>query len=103
MLIVLINLAIFVLLMLVLGKLSGRGQSLSRRVLTGLVFGVGAGFAMQVLYDADTIQRTLEWVNVVGGGYVRLLQMIVIPWCWCPFSVPYRDCITPLPSARSAC
>ncbi|OXY82306.1 L-cystine transporter [Oceanimonas doudoroffii] len=79
MLIVLINLAIFVLLMLVLGKLSGRGQSLSRRVLTGLVFGVGAGFAMQVLYDADTIQRTLEWVNVVGGGYVRLLQMIVIP------------------------
>ncbi|WP_107852955.1 L-cystine transporter [Oceanimonas marisflavi] len=79
MLTVLANLAIFVLLMLVLARLSRRGQSLSRQVLTGLVFGVAAGFAMQVLYGADTIARTLEWVNVVGGGYVRLLQMIVIP------------------------
>lgn len=79
MLTVLVNLAIFVLLMLVLGKLARRGQSLSRQVLTGLVFGVAAGFAMQLFYSADTIARTLEWVNVVGGGYVRLLQMIVIP------------------------
>ncbi|MCC4262994.1 L-cystine transporter [Oceanimonas baumannii] len=79
MLTVLVNLAIFVLLMLVLGKLARRGQSLSRQVLTGLVFGVAAGFAMQLFYSTDTIARTLEWVNVVGGGYVRLLQMIVIP------------------------
>ncbi|MDP5291032.1 L-cystine transporter [Oceanimonas sp. CHS3-5] len=79
MLTVLVNLTIFVLLMLVLGKLARGGQSLSRQVLTGLVFGVAAGFAMQLLYGADTIGRTLEWVNVVGGGYVRLLQMIVIP------------------------
>ncbi|WMC11859.1 L-cystine transporter [Oceanimonas pelagia] len=79
MLTMLVNLTIFVLLMLVLGRLARRGQSLSRQVLTGLVFGVAAGFAMQLLYDAGTIARTLEWVNVVGGGYVRLLQMIVIP------------------------
>ncbi|WP_346351964.1 L-cystine transporter [Oceanimonas sp. AH20CE76] len=79
MLTLLVNLTIFVLLMLVLGKLARRGQSLSRQVLTGLVFGVAAGFAMQLLYSADTITRTLEWVNVVGAGYVRLLQMIVIP------------------------
>ncbi|WP_116472377.1 L-cystine transporter [Zobellella maritima] len=79
MLILLLNLAIFVALMLLLGRLSGQGLTLSRQVLTGLLFGVAAGFTMQLLYNAETIARTLEWVNVVGSGYVRLLQMIVIP------------------------
>lgn len=79
MLLVLVNLAIFVVLMVLLSRLAGRGQSLSRQVLTGLLFGVALGFIMQSLYDANTIARTLEWVNMVGSGYVRLLQMIVIP------------------------
>lgn len=79
MLLVLLNLAVFFTLILLLGKFARSGQSLSRQVLSGLVLGVAAGFIMQVLYDATTIARTLEWVNMVGSGYVRLLQMIVIP------------------------
>lgn len=79
MLLVLLNLAVFFILILLLGKFARSGQSLSRQVLSGLVLGVLAGFIMQVFYDATTIARTLEWVNMVGSGYVRLLQMIVIP------------------------
>lgn len=79
MLLVLFNLAVFLLLMLLLGKLARSGQSLSRQVLTGLVFGIAAGFIMQAFYDAAIIADTLEWVNMVGSGYVRLLKMIVIP------------------------
>lgn len=79
MLILLLNLAVFVALMLFLSRLSGKGLTLSRQVLTGLMFGVGAGFALQLSYDAATITSTLEWVNIVGSGYVSLLQMIVIP------------------------
>ncbi|GAA3536166.1 L-cystine transporter [Zobellella aerophila] len=79
MLVLLLNLAFFVAFMLLLGRLSSQGLTLSRQVLTGLLFGVAAGFTMQLFYDVTTIARTLEWVNVVGSGYVRLLQMIVIP------------------------
>ena len=58
-----------------------KGASLGRQVLVGLVIGVGFGALLQALYgyDAPVVARTLEWLNIVGGGYVRLLQMIVMP------------------------
>ncbi|WP_027348818.1 L-cystine transporter [Halotalea alkalilenta] len=78
---VLPHLAVFLLAMLWLSKRQRRGASLGRLVLAGLLLGVAFGLALQWLYGFDhpLVNDTLNWVNVVGGGYVRLLQMIVMP------------------------
>ncbi|VEI45756.1 proton glutamate symport protein [Actinobacillus equuli] len=38
-----------------------------------------SGAILQNFYQKPEIDATLEWVNLVGNGYVRLLQMIVMP------------------------
>lgn len=53
-----------------------RGASLSRVVFAGLLAGVAYGF---VLTFAPQAKAVLEWVNVVGNGYVQLLKMIALP------------------------
>ena len=75
---VILNLAVFAGLILALATL--RAKSLSRRILAGLAAGVVYGLALQFLYaDGGVIAGTLEWTNVVGGAYVSLLRMIIIP------------------------
>ncbi len=34
---------------------------------------------MQTFYEKATVDATLDWINLIGSGYVRLLQMIVMP------------------------
>ena len=34
---------------------------------------------MQSAFEKPLLDETLDWINVVGNGYVRLLQMIVMP------------------------
>ncbi len=78
---VLINLLLFTGLLLFLAR-AGRGQwSLSRRVLCGLGLGALFGLGLHLVYGPghSSLNATLEWVNVVGFGYVRLLHMIVMP------------------------
>lgn len=53
-----------------------RGASLSRVVFAGLLAGVAYGF---VLTFSPLAKAVLEWVNVVGNGYVQLLKMIALP------------------------
>ncbi len=52
-----------------------------QKVLTGLVIGVLFGLALQFIYGAesDVLKSSIGWFNVVGNGYVQLLQMIVMP------------------------
>jgi hypothetical protein len=62
--------------------MAGRTQStLSRRVFTGLVLGLAFGFVLQMLYGSGTpvMTETLNWTNLVGDSYVRLLRMIIMP------------------------
>lgn len=73
-----INLFVFVSALIALGAFT-RGQSLSRRVLAGMLAGLAFGFALQLAWDAPTLERTLEWTDVVGDGYVSLLRMVVMP------------------------
>ena len=77
----LLNLGVFVLALAWLAGRQRRGASLSSTVLLGLVAGVVLGAALQWVYGAasPTLHATMSWVSVIGGGYVRLLQMIVIP------------------------
>jgi L-cystine uptake protein TcyP (sodium:dicarboxylate symporter family) len=51
------------------------------RVFTGLGLGVLLGAAAQWLYGAGSpiITGTNEYIDIVGSGYVKLLQMIIMP------------------------
>ena len=49
------------------------------RVLSALILGLLLGFVLRNIYDTDVITNTMIWYNVVGSGYVRLLQMLVMP------------------------
>lgn len=76
-----LNLAAFVALLLLLSRLGRNSWSLSKKVLVGLVIGVLFGLALQILYGAqsEVLKTSISWFNIVGNGYVQLLQMIVMP------------------------
>lgn len=75
------NLVAFVLLLLLIARMSKKEWSLAKKVLLGLVIGVLFGLVLHTIYGASNpvINQSIEWFNVVGNGYVRLLQMIVMP------------------------
>jgi L-cystine uptake protein TcyP (sodium:dicarboxylate symporter family) len=52
-----------------------------QKVLAGLGLGVVFGLALQAIYGSDNpvLKNSIQWFNVVGNGYVQLLQMIVMP------------------------
>ena len=75
------NFTVFFFLMFILVKQQQQDHSLSKRVFTGLIFGVLFGLALQFLYseNENVIFNTLEYVNLIGTGYISLLKMIVMP------------------------
>ncbi|NDJ57287.1 L-cystine transporter [Enterobacteriaceae bacterium 4M9] len=75
------NIVVFVILLLGLAQMRHRQWSLARKVLVGLGVGVVFGLALQLIYGADNpvLKESLSWFNIVGNGYVQLLQMIVMP------------------------
>ncbi len=76
-----LNLFLFAGLMYFLFLWSNRKLSLSRQVFIGLIVGTLFGFFMKFAYghNPDVIQQTLAWTNIVGGIYVNLLRMIIMP------------------------
>lgn len=75
------NIVAMLLLMILLFAMQRKHVSFSKRVFTGLGLGIAFGVALQIIYGANSkiIQSAIDWFNIVGGGYVRLLQMIVMP------------------------
>jgi L-cystine uptake protein TcyP (sodium:dicarboxylate symporter family) len=75
------NIVVFVVLLLLLAQTRHRQWSLAKKVLVGLVMGVVFGLALQAIYGASNpvLKDSIQWFNVVGNGYVQLLQMIVMP------------------------
>lgn len=75
-----INVLIFALLLFGLMRIA-RGGSLARNVLIGLVIGVLFGGALQLIYGVgdQSLKQSIDWFNIVGGGYVSLLKMIIMP------------------------
>lgn len=78
---VLINLAVFAVLLLALARLQGGRLSLSLRVFIGLVLGTLFGIGLQLAHGtgSEALDTTINWINIVGNGYVQLLQMVVMP------------------------
>jgi L-cystine uptake protein TcyP (sodium:dicarboxylate symporter family) len=56
-------------------------KSFSVRVFTGLGLGIALGAALHLFYGADSpvIEATNAYLSIVGSGYVKLLQMIIMP------------------------
>ncbi|QGM80699.1 L-cystine transporter [Otariodibacter oris] len=76
---IIFNLVIFAIFLIALFKIFQRTKKLGWTVFIGLFLGLISGALLQNFYDKSIIDGTLEWTNVVGNGYVRLLQMIVMP------------------------
>lgn len=76
-----LNIAAFVALLIALGYRANSNWSLAKRVLLGMVLGIVFGLALHLIYGADsaTLKQSIAWFNIVGNGYIQLLQMIVMP------------------------
>ncbi|MDY2948044.1 MAG: L-cystine transporter [Mannheimia varigena] len=74
-----LNLAVFVAILFLLARIYKSTQKLGQTVFIGLVLGLASGVILQTFYEKSIIDSTLDWINLVGNGYVRLLQMIVMP------------------------
>lgn len=76
-----INVLIFSALLFLLSKTNRTRWSLSKKVLAGLLLGILFGLGLQGVYGVQSpvLKESVEWFNIVGNGYVKLLQMIVMP------------------------
>ena len=75
----LINIIVLFLIIFLLYFMEKKHLNFTVRVLSALILGLLLGFVLRNIYDTDVITNTMIWYNVVGSGYVRLLQMLVMP------------------------
>jgi L-cystine uptake protein TcyP (sodium:dicarboxylate symporter family) len=78
---VVLNVIVFALVIAWLARRAAHGAKLSTNVLIAVGLGVVLGAAAQAVYGlgSPVIRDTMTWVNIVGSGYVRLLQMVIAP------------------------
>lgn len=78
---VIVNVAFMLLFITGLYIMQKKHISFSKRVFTALGVGVVFGLAMQFFYGtkSEVVKTSIDWFNIVGTGYVKLLQMIVMP------------------------
>lgn len=76
-----INVAVFLLFIILLIYMGRKKVSFSKRVFAGLGIGIAYGLALHYLYEAGStvLDESIQWFNLLGTGYIKLLQMIVIP------------------------
>ena len=76
-----LNLLVFLALLLGLAQTRRSNWSLAKKVLLALGLGVAFGVALHTVYGAGNpaLKASIGWFDLVGNGYVQLLQMIVIP------------------------
>ncbi|MGG3281913.1 L-cystine transporter [Paenibacillus solani] len=78
---VIINVLVLFLLVGILYWMQKKHYSFTKRVFAGLGLGVLFGVALQLIYTStsEVVVKSTDWFNLIGYGYVRLLQMMVIP------------------------
>jgi L-cystine uptake protein TcyP (sodium:dicarboxylate symporter family) len=76
-----LNLALSLVLLGVLYSQQRRHASFTVRVFTALGLGLALGAGLQATYGAASaeVKLTGDYLDIVGSGYVKLLQMIVMP------------------------
>ncbi|WP_172370706.1 cation:dicarboxylate symporter family transporter [Sporosarcina jiandibaonis] len=80
-LLLIINIVGLLLLVGLLYIMQRKHVSFSKRVFTGLGLGIAYGLILHFAYGTDSavLQESMPWFNIIGVGYVKLLQMIVMP------------------------
>ena len=78
---VLAVLVIFAALIAVLRYLKAKDKSFTFRVFTALGMGIvlGAGIQLALGRGSDAATTALDWMSLVGTGYIDLLRMLVMP------------------------
>lgn len=77
---VLLNIIVFFLLMAGLFFTYRPDWSLAKKVLIGMGVGIVYGLGLKTIYaDSPIIAESVTWFNLVGNGYVQLLQMVIMP------------------------
>lgn len=77
----LINIIVLVIFIVILHMMARKHISFSKRVFTALGIGIVFGVLLHLVYGthSNVITSTSDCFNIVGQGYVALLQMIVMP------------------------
>ncbi|MGA9225309.1 MAG: L-cystine transporter [Mesobacillus sp.] len=78
---VILNIAIMLIIIAGLFYMQKKHVSFSKRVFIALGIGIVFGFALQFIYGAgsEVIAKSADWFSLVGSGYVKFLQMAVMP------------------------
>lgn len=74
----LFNLILFALALIGVGYIYRKTEKLGLTVFIALLLGLVIGVYLQTSSPSH-LTTLLDWINLVGSGYVRLLQMIVMP------------------------
>ncbi|WP_088043104.1 L-cystine transporter [Bacillus sp. EAC] len=76
-----VNVAVLLLLMFGLYLMQKKQVSFSKRVFAGLGLGIIFGYIIHLIYgtEHEVTVGSIDWFSIVGSGYVKLLQMVVMP------------------------
>lgn len=76
-----LTLVVFAALLFLLYRMQTKYVKYATRVFTGLGIGILFGAIIQMMFGADSsiTSGIVEWLDIVGLGYVRFLQMLVMP------------------------
>ena len=79
--IILANIAALLLFAAILYVLKVKNVKFSNRVFAGLILGILLGIGLQLIYGvgSEELNNTVPWYNLIGNGYIKLLQMIAMP------------------------
>lgn len=77
----LLNISGLLALVAILAIMHKKNVPFSKRVFTGLGLGIIYGLILHFAYgiDSEVLASSIPWFNLIGVGYVKLLQMIVMP------------------------
>lgn len=75
------TLIVFIALLYFIYTLQKRHVKYAKRVFIGLGLGILFGAIIQALFGADseTTMTIIDWIDIVGRGYVNFLQMLIMP------------------------
>lgn len=76
-----IVLLLFVAVLYAFYRMQKAHAKFSTRVFTGLFAGILFGGILQLVFGTGSavVEQSLEWITIVGDGYVGLLQMLIMP------------------------
>lgn len=72
---------VFIFILYVFYRMQAKHLKFSTRVFIGLVVGIIFGAGIQIFFGTQSqiTQQSMEWIGIVGNGYVAFLQMLVMP------------------------